>query len=440
MQGKSHLLTLGAWSLALCATFALLAGLYWLHQRNQNVGAAEAEKPARKLVGGAIKLGEKFAASLGITEKQAKEIAWVPKVAIYGRVVPNPRATTEIRAPVAGRLRNIQGVRWPAIASHVKAGDLFGHLEARVEPRDQVDLLAKHSEAEQRVEGAKKILRVNVDRVKRFESAPQSFARSDLDSALVALAEAETQLATSEAALRLWRSALAAIDQRGDAKNSTWVLPLTAPAEGEVTELLGQPDMVVEPGSVIARVVDFTRALVRLDIPLRYLASPPPKALSLDPLQPAPPALQGPTNRPEPPETPAGISAHRVGVTAQVDPVLQAVGYLYEVDLPRAAAGSESAAHLWRPGLFVKALMDIDAAKPVPAVAVPNTALLYHQGRALVYVRLSPGRYQRREVTVLGRSGDSWILGSGVDADEWVVNSGALALLSEEFRADVDDD
>ena len=102
--------------------------------------------------------------------------------------------------------------------------------------------------------------------------------------------------------------------------------------------------------------------------------------------------------------------------------------------------GSDAlAVHFWRPGLFVKANLDVDAAKPVSAVAVPRSALLYHQGRALVYIQLSGERYQRREVTVLGRDGDSWVLGSGVDGDDRVVTDGALALLSEEFRADVDD-
>ena len=95
---------------------------------------------------------------------------------------------------------------------------------------------------------------------------------------------------------------------------------------------------------------------------------------------------------------------------------------------------------LWRPGLFAKATLEIDAARPITAVAVPRSALLYHQGRALVYVQLSGDRYQRREVTVLRRDGETWVLGGGVDADDRVVIEGALALLSEEFRADVDND
>src|SRR5207245_9863288 len=95
---------------------------------------------------------------------------------------------------------------------------------------------------------------------------------------------------------------------------------------------------------------------------------------------------------------------------------------------------------VWRPGLFVKAFVRVPESKPRPAVAVPGGALLYHQGRALVYVRLSPGRYERREVQVLGRDGDRWVLASGVAAGEPVVSRQAQVLLSEEFRGEADTD
>ena len=86
-------------------------------------------------------------------------------------------------------------------------------------------------------------------------------------------------------------------------------------------------------------------------------------------------------------------------------------------------------------------------ARSRPAVAVPIGAVLFHQGRALVYVRVKPGAYQRREVRLLGREGDSWALAarqtsdpSGLEPGEVVVHRGAQVLLSEEFRSDVDAD
>jgi hypothetical protein len=57
-----------------------------------------------------------------------------------------------------------------------------------------------------------------------------------------------------------------------------------------------------------------------------------------------------------------------------------------------------------------------------------------------VYVRIAPGRFERREVQVLGRENDRWVLASGVRPGEAIVIRNAQVLLSEEFRADVDND
>jgi hypothetical protein len=417
----------------------VLLAAYFINKQFQTAHAPEGSEVSRtppKFVAGTIKLSKQFAASFGIKAEAAKEIEWVPRTPVYGRVVANPRATSEVRAAFAGRLRSANGGKWPALACVVKAGDRLGNLEVRVGPQDRLDLQAKLNEATLKQEGARKVLQIQQDRVKRFESSGQSLARNELDAALVALADATTQVATSEAAIKLYHDALAALDQPSDPKQGTWIVPVSAPADGEITEVAGRPDMIVESGTLIARVVDFRKTLVRVDMPLNLLTTPPPKTLKLFVLPPTPPAFEGPTNRPEPAAPVNGVPAALVGAAPNVDPTLQAAGYLYEVI---ETTGPPPATNLWRPGLFVKAILQVNAAQPISAVAVPKAALLYHQGRALVYIQLSGDRYQRKEVTVLGRDGDHYVLGAGVDADDLVVTEGALALLSEEFRADVDD-
>jgi hypothetical protein len=440
MRTTTAFVTFIKWSVAFAALAILLGGAYFVHRHLQAERAGEetAAVPSPKFAAGTIKLSKQYAASFGIKVETAREVEWVPKATVYGRVVPNPRATAEVRSAFAGRLKSTEGGKWPVLASAVKAGETLGQLEVRVGPQDRLDLQAKLNEARLKHDGAIKVVHLQQDKVKRFQSAPTSLARTDLDSALVALAEAETQLAIAASAVTLYQDALAALDLRSDSKQATWIVPLTAPADGEITELFGRPEMVVEPGSLIAKVVDFRRALVRVDIPLNLLTIAPPKSLKLIVLPPLAPALQGPTNRPEAPDAPEGVAAELVGVAGQVDPALQAAGYLYEVSTAGKTPGGTLPIHLWRPGLFVKSQVEVSA-RPVTAVAVPRASLLFHQGRALVYVQLSGDRYQRKEVTVLGRDGDAWILGSGVDGDDLVVTEGALALLSEEFRADVDD-
>src|SRR5262249_7010601 len=132
---------------------------------------------------------------------------------------------------------------------------------------------------------------------------------------------------------------------------------------------------------------------------------------------------------------------------------LQFVGYLYQCDaaakVPGAGATSaaeapESRLATWRPGTFVKAELSAPAtSEPRRAVSVPDTALLYHQGRALVYLLKARGPevtiFERREVQILGRHGDRWVLAAGeFRAGQKVVSDEPQVLLSAEFYQDVD--
>jgi hypothetical protein len=443
------------WIFTLGAVAGALVGAYFVHEQMAAERAAEGgegTKPAGTLnSAGDISIKASTARD-SLTVAKLKEVEWVPRASVYGRVVANPSATSEVRAAFAGRLRPANGKKWPGLAAHVKAGDVLGLLEVRG-PQDRLDLQSKLTEAKARLEGTRKLLSIQQERVDRFKAAPSSFARSELDAALVALAEAETQLSTSEAAVKLWQEALTALDQAGDLKQVTWTMPVTAPGDGEVTELLARPDMVLESGGLIARVVDFGKVLVRVDIPLNLRTTPLP-TLELFVLPALPPAFEGPTNQPEPPTTPQAVPTELVGISPQVDPTLQATGYLYKL---ASGAGKEPGGldlALWRPGLFVKGYLPINAAKPVSGFAVPRSALLFHQGRALIYRRVYPSEppqpgppakfhtFRRVEVNVLGRDGDTWIVTAGLDltAGDLVVTEGALLLLSEEFRSTVDND
>jgi hypothetical protein len=435
------------WTITLLVGGLLLGSAWLTYGLVTARRAAETVEVKKKLEGGRIKLSAKEA-ELNLQVEKVKDIEWVPKLAVYGRVVSNPSATTEVRAAFAGRLRRANGNRWPTIAGHVKAGDVLGHLEVRA-PQDRLDLVAKSTEARLRVEGARKIWVYQQNRVKRFELSQPSIPRSELDAALVALAEAETQVAVNEAAAKLWQDALTALDQHGDLKQITWSLPILAPSDGEITELAGRPDMAVEAGSLIAKVVDFGKALVRVDIP-SGLRAQPTKTLTFSVLPSTPPAFEGPTNRPEPREPTAAVTGELAGVAGQVDATGQTTGYLYQVNDTQRANKDVLPVNLLRPGLFVSAQLAVPG-KAVSALTVPKSAVVYHQGRALVYIELPPKEktpaparaearfFQRVEVGILGREENALIVtGYLVDGDT-IVTEGAVYLLSAEFRTDTDD-
>ena len=130
---------------------------------------------------------------------------------------------------------------------------------------------------------SEEVFKIQQERLQRIQSleAPGAIARADLDQALVQLSDARTQLATAKAAVQQWQDALAEINGQGERTETTWTQPLKAAAAGEITDLAGRPGMALEAGGLVARVVDFRRALVRLDIPSEALASGPPAEVEL---------------------------------------------------------------------------------------------------------------------------------------------------------------
>jgi multidrug efflux pump subunit AcrA (membrane-fusion protein) len=437
------------WPVALALLGGALTVAYLVHSAKQKEREQEA-LTAPKLADnpGELTLKSDLAESLLLEVEPAKaEEGWHEPVTVYGRVVPNPLATSEIRATFAGTLR--QGdTAWPAPGTWVRTGQVIGRLDIRLGPQERLDLQARLSEAQLRQQGAEKVLHIQRERVDRLKpsSGSEVIAQGELDEALVKVEETKTQLATSREAVRLWEEALTEIDRQGGRPHPTWSHPLVAPAEGEVAELASRPGMAMEAGGLVLRLVDFRRPLVRLDLPPEALQNGPPTTVDLLAIVTPPPALRGARNQPRPESPPRLSRASLQGIAPQVDPASQFAGYFYEIP---TAPGSPGDGVAWRPGLAVKAELPLQPPPSVPAldaVSVPATALLYHQGRALVYVLRSRDkktmRFARREVQVLGRKGDRWVLAANeaLAAEDQVVVSGAQVLLSQEFIGALDND
>lgn len=450
------LLSLLKWPLALLVLGGLLAAAYLVHDAIKGARAAEAggdkvDVP-RRAANSVVKLGAELAESHGIKDAAAVDIAWYPQVPVYGRVVPNPQATAELRSPFAGTLRADPDAPWPMPGRWVRTGQVLGRVDIRVGPQERLDLQAKLDDARHHERGAEEVFKLLQERVHRLQPSSRSevVPQNELDEALVKLADAKTQLAKARAALELWQRAVSAVEQHKGRPDSAWSEPLLAPADGEVTELMSRPGMAIEPGGVIARMVDFRRPWVRLDLPPEVLGSGAPAQVELAAVASGQPALGGTFNPSGSAASAAPVGATLIGAAPQVDVASQWVSCWYEVTgasalgvIPGAGSaptGNNGGVPTWRPGLFVKAFVKGPVAKPQNAVAVPRSAVLFHQGRALVYVRIAPGKFERREVQLLDRAGDRWVLSAGVAAGEPVVYRQAQILLSEEFRGDVDND
>jgi hypothetical protein len=446
------------WAGGLIVLGGLLAGAYFLHDAVQQRRSAALAKPDDKKKGepGEITLKTREFDSYGAVEPAKAEDPWYEPVTAYGRVVPNPLATVEVRSAFAGTLRQ-DGTPWPAPGQCVEAATILGWVDIRFSPQERLDLKGKLSEARLKHQGAVKALKIQTERMARLTGAGPSVPLREREEAEEKLTDAKTQEAVAKAAADLLQEALDEIDRPGQRKTKTWSQPLTAPGSGEVAELAARPGMAVEAGALVARLVNFRKALVRLEIPPEALSQGPPAAVELTAAT-TPPA-HGARNVPSPSSPPRKVRATLVGPAPQVDPASQLAGYFYQADLAAngvngsppstAANGTNPEALTWRPGLFVKAdlpVVPLPGLEPKEAVSVPLAAVLYHQGRALVYVEVARNeksvRFARREVQVLGRKDDRWVLAAGqaLGRDDRVVVSGAQVLLSEEFRGVADDD
>jgi hypothetical protein len=351
--------------------------------------------------------------SYGIETELARDVIWHPRIFVDGRVLANPHATLEVRAPFAGVVSADALFR---LGAPVDAHQTLALFEARFSPLEKFDLKAKSAEAEERHKGAEAVLKIRQERVHRLDLLPSgSISRGDLDAASIQLAEARMQKDIALAQWNLWKQTLESAGKK------SIIVPINAPIAGEITEIGAHPGANVEAGQLLVRIVDFRRVLVRLDFPVSATGAAPREDVDVE----TPGTLL---------EKPLRRHAQRRGPAPHVEIGLQKLSYLYEI-----VTREQEAAPNWRPGLYVKAIVLAESSQP--AIKIPASGLLVHQGRTLVYVQIGPDRFRRYEVTLLDRDGDMlYIAGGGVSGDDAVVSKHAQALLSEEFRSDVDDD
>ena len=81
-----------------------------------------------------------------------------------------------------------------------------------------------------------------------------------------------------------------------------------------------------------------------------------------------------------------------------------------------------------------------DAANSRSGVAIPASALVWHAGKAWVYVKAEEEDFVRHEVSTREAAGDDWFNADAFKPGDALVVSGAQLLLSEEFRYQIKDE
>jgi hypothetical protein len=111
-----------------------------------------------------------------------------------------------------------------------------------------------------------------------------------------------------------------------------------------------------------------------------------------------------------------------VADSPQIDPALPGETYFYLVNGGGFRAGMRVAARIRMGGA------------PVSGVIVPSAAVVWHAGKAWVYVKDDEQNFERFEVSTTDEMEGGWFNTAGFDDDDEVVVSGAQLLLSEELK------
>ena len=398
------------------AVLAGIAGLLIWSFRNNRAGlAAEAqsEEPiasASRVSQGAggetvVKFPEEMQQRLEIRAEPLAGATKPPEMVAYGHLEEDPSRAFVVRAPVAGNAREGAEHRWPEVGQTLADGTVVGSIEPRLAPADRITLGDRESSARAEIEAGQAALgaaEAALRRARALNADDKNVSDKAVQEAEARVASEQAHMAAATRSARLIEASLASLGSAA--------LPLAVDRGGEVGELMVHPGEAVEAGQPVLRVARFDRLLARVDVPAGDTTAANVRAASIVAL--------GYESRP--------IRSERVALAAAVDPKTQGQAFLFRVPDP---------AFMLRPGLAVTAYLQLPGA-PRQGVVIPRAAAVRQSGRTWVYVQSKADEFERREVNLEDPTAEGWFTRS-LAAGTRVVTTGAQALLSEEFKAQI---
>ncbi len=232
-------------------------------------------------------------------------------------------------------------------------------------------------------------------------------SQQKLGKAAAAFEDASRRLGVAKERLA-WLTGQAAdldSDLKPNGSLSTW--PLKAPFAATVEEVLLASTERVRQGDEILLLADTSRMWVQADIREKDWS-----VLSLTAGQPVKvqtPALPGTT----------------------LDATIAFIGRVVNAETRAMpiVADIRNDDNLLKPGLFVRVLLP--DGPPIESLAIPDSALVRHEGRTFVFVEAGPREFVARDV-VVGATIDPWVtITSGLTAGDRIATAGTFVLKSE---------
>ena len=328
------------------------------------------------------------------------------------RWCPNPAAAVEVRSPFAGTLRADPDADWPAPGRWVRSGQMLGWIDLRVQAQERLTLEDNLNTARLTKQGAERVValqreRVGPDRVGlAVADRPRPAARRRQGPARRGRDPSwRSPRRPSSSGKRRWRRSIGP----ATGETSTYSQPLTAPGRRRGRRswrrLAGHGDRGRRPGG-IGWSTSAGRSCGSSCRPACWRR-----------VRPARSGCSGDRRRrtriaADPGHAPERWRRSRSAPLRGSTPPRSSSATGTSPATPKSALGDGRTAPASSGGRGSRsrradAPRRIGRPRPSP---VPAGAVLVHQGRSLVYVRVGPGTYERREVRPLGRDGDSWVL------------------------------
>lgn len=123
----------------------------------------------------------------------------------------------------------------------------------------------------------------------------------------------------------------------------------------------------------------------------------------------------------------SGIKTHAdfVSPAAYTDPRIQGMSFLY----------TAKGVSVLVPGMNIQALLPLG--ESVSGVLIPDSAVVWWQGKAWIYTQKDAGQFVRTEIPASNPVEDGYFVVNVLRAGDRIVVNGAQTLLSEEFRSQI---
>jgi len=342
-----------------------------------------------------VELSPEAVARIGLTTTAATRRALRTRRATTGRIGFDEERLAHVGSRVSGRLYRVPGQLGESVAA--------GETLAVVDSVELGEAKAAFFRARARFAVAER----GFERQRSLHAAGLASEQEVLEAEASA-EEAAADLAVAREALRLLGLRDDEVDRLSLGGPGASLVSVRAPFAGRVVARDATPGELVTPEDTLFTIGDLSEVWLWVDLYERDLAHVAVRervTVRLD-------------------AWPAEIFPGELAYVAdELDPHSQTVRARVDLPNPRGRL---------RPGMFARVeLTGAGAEQGDEVLAIPRTAVQRDGRESIVFARVGPGRFERREVA-LGRTTDEWVeVVSGLAAGEEVVTEGAFILRSQ---------